>query len=179
MHLGESTESDGIISRTGELLFCRFDDEATYFIGIYGHGEWTKQELVRILHRNWPDSIRHMRMHGILASQTPTSDADVKTLRKKNINPPLEMDDGTVYAPLGGGVATSGDSTDVIIQEIHARKHLQDLERALKENIEEIVKEAEAKGVLLPDEPRFELYLQEGGVYAMEAEPNVCVPLNT
>ena len=178
LHLGERKDSDGFMDRTGDLLFCRFDDEVAYFIGVYGHGAWTKQDLVRILHRNWPDSIRNMRMPGILASQTPVSDADVKTLRKKNVNPPLEMDDGTVYAPLGGGVAMSGDSTDVVTQEIFTKKHLQDLERALRENIEEIASKAEQKGVRFPDDPRFELYLQGGGVYVIEEETNVCVPLN-
>ncbi|WP_194856929.1 hypothetical protein [Alloalcanivorax venustensis] len=166
------------MSRTGDVLFCRFDNEIAYFIGVYGHGAWTKQDLVRTLHQNWPDSIRHMRMPDIVASQTPMSDAEVKTLRKKNVNPPLEMQDGTVYAPLGGGVVMSGESTEVVIKEVSTKRYLQDLEKVLQKNIEEIASKAERKGVQFPREPRFELYLQGGGVYAIEKGTLVCVPLN-
>ncbi len=106
------------------------------------------------------------------------SDAEVKTLRKKNVNPPLEMQDGTVYAPLGGGVVMSGESTEVVIKEVSTKRYLQDLEKVLQKNIEEIASKAERKGVQFPREPRFELYLQGGGVYAIEKGTLVCVPLN-
>ena len=63
LHLGLSLEPDGFVSRTNQVLFARFDQNFAYFITVIEHGQWSNQEFVQIIHRNWPDSVYQFRMN--------------------------------------------------------------------------------------------------------------------
>ena len=70
-HLGtELEESGNFIRRTGDILLCRIDDKYAYFITILPHGRnvpapWYRKELIEIIHKNWPESIRHALATGV------------------------------------------------------------------------------------------------------------------
>ena len=68
LHLGRHLEPDGFMERTGPLLFCRFDNENAYFINVFPHSStsWTDQDMIRILHDNWPESIEIYRLRGVV-----------------------------------------------------------------------------------------------------------------
>lgn len=106
LHLGLEIGDDGYTDRTGPLIYCRFDSETAFLIGIYPHGVWTHQELLRTVHDNWPKSIAHWKANGL--SGDNLTDAQVKNLRAENLNHAATMPDGTVYLPPGGGVTTAG-----------------------------------------------------------------------
>jgi hypothetical protein len=177
LHLGTNIDSDQFVERTGPLLFAMFDSECAYLINVYSHGAWAMQDMVRILHDNWPESIEPYRLNNVISLANSVSDQDVKVLRKKNVNTFVEIAPNIVYAPIGGGSASSGISVDVVRQADFIKEKLEELERAVVENIEEIAEKACEKGISLPKKPRFELKEQDGKSYAVEAATRIGVPL--
>ena len=168
IHLGSTIDADGFVARTGPVLFARFDNENAYFIDILPHGSWALQNLVSILHNNWPDSIQQFLLKGIVGLARPVTDADVSNLRKANINTMVELEENVVYAPMGGGFSTSGISVDVVRQSDRCKDRLESMQKHLIENIERIKKNAEASGLSLPDDPKFGLEMRDNIVYAVE-----------
>lgn len=177
LHLGARVDSDHFVERTGPLLFVRFDSKCAYLINIFSHGAWAMQDMIRILHENWPESIESYRLNGVIGLTRSVSDQDVKVLRRKNINTFVEIGPNIVYAPIGGGAASSGISVDVVRQADYIKDQLESMEQAVVENIEQIADKAREKGIMLPDKPRFELKEQDGRSYAVEVHTKIGVPL--
>jgi len=56
LHLSNELENDGFMKRTKDLLFVYRDiniPHKLYFLDIFSHGDWSKQQTVKILHNNW------------------------------------------------------------------------------------------------------------------------------
>lgn len=177
VHLGTTLDSDGFVSRRGPVLFARFDNTNAYLIDVLPHGSWSLQRLVKELHDNWPASINHFRLNGVLGLAISVSDKDVATLRKGNVNTMVDLGGGIVYAPIGGGYSTSGLSMEVVIQSDRYARRLHQMQQAIVQGIEAIAKDATAKGVAFPECPRFELQIDNGDLYAVEVNCMVAVPL--
>ena len=176
-HLGTTLDSDGFVVRTGPVLFARFDNTNAYLIDVLPHGSWSLQRLVKELHDNWPASIKHFRLNGVLGLATSVSDKDVATLRRGNVNTMVALGGGVVYAPIGGGYSTSGLSTEVVVKSDWYASRLRQMQQAIVQDVEAIAKEATAKGVTFPEHPRFELQIDNGDLYAVEVNCMVEVPL--
>ncbi len=176
-HLGTTLDSDGFVSRRAPVLFARFDNTNAYLIDVLPHGSWSLQRLVKELHDNWPASINHFRLNGVLGLAISVSDKDVATLRKGNVNTMVDLGGGIVYAPIGGGYSTSGLSMEVVIQSDRYARRLHQMQQAIVQGIEAIAKDATAKGVAFPECPRFELQIDNGDLYAVEVNCMVAVPL--
>jgi hypothetical protein len=114
LHLGTTIESDGYVSRTPPVLFARVTDDALYCINILDHGAFEDIQLLQILHYNWPDSLARFQIHGIQLEQQFTAQ-DIKQLRKAGIQGFYQMPDGTLYGPVGGGIATSTASLQDVL----------------------------------------------------------------
>lgn len=111
LHLGDTLEPDGYISRTNDLLYCRFDRKKSiaYFIVIQPHGAWTNKNLLEVIDRNWPESIKEFHIDdGQLATPEPDEKA-LYTLSINNINAFIEIN-GKVYMPPGLGHAADGSA---------------------------------------------------------------------
>lgn len=54
-------EPNGFVNRTGPVLFARFDEQNAYLINVWSHGNWTNQDMIRIIHNNWPESIEDLK----------------------------------------------------------------------------------------------------------------------
>jgi hypothetical protein len=102
LHLGTSLNASGFITGTGPLVFARFDNERAFLINVMEHDNWSRQELIRILHENWPDSISSFRLDRIRKLTYVPSDTDIKDLRQAKIQTFVQLEEGVVYAPLGG-----------------------------------------------------------------------------
>ena len=67
LHLGEIIDpATGRIERTGPVLFLKIDENSAYLINVYNHGRgikqpWSMQELIQIIHNNWPSIIAKYR----------------------------------------------------------------------------------------------------------------------
>jgi hypothetical protein len=107
-HLHLSLEPDpkhkGLLKGTPEVLFARITDDAMYCVAVAEH-VWTKQEFVRIIHETWPETLRPLK--GRIRGER-LSDEQIGNLRRVNANVAIEMEDGTVYASVGGGYLSSG-----------------------------------------------------------------------
>lgn len=108
LHLGTVLEPDGFVSRTSDLLYVYFEATDAYLIEIRGHSDFACQDLLQGIHESWPHLISKYRMNGTIANRV--SDAEIKMLRNAGVQPLISMDDGTTYAPLGGGITTAGSS---------------------------------------------------------------------
>ena len=117
LHLGMEVESDGFVTRTAEILYVFVLPEALLFIDVLAHGaeSFATEELIQIIHDNWPDALAADRAHnaepGSLspASRTPTQ----RTAMRRKFTMTTQVADGTIYVPPGGGIVTTGLSLSV------------------------------------------------------------------
>lgn len=81
LHLNTVVEPNGVIERSGPVLFVRVTDDALYCIAVAEHGTWSRQDMLEILHRSWPESIADFRLRGIAPENV--TDEQIETLRSK------------------------------------------------------------------------------------------------
>ena len=120
-HLGEKKErNSNYIERTGPVLFARVDPDDVYFIQIYRHGKgvakqpWSRQEMVKIIHENWPWTIKNYLIPGVCCLTEKISDEGRAILRENGILSFVEVAENVVYMPMGGGYASSGHSEEIV-----------------------------------------------------------------
>ncbi|WP_411358651.1 hypothetical protein [Pseudidiomarina salilacus] len=132
-HLGEVLKGN-FIKRTGPLLFALVTKDKFYAINVFNHGAWADQDIVEIMHRNWPDVVSQFRIKNVI-SATQISQSERLTLRAKNANSFFTVSDGTVYAPIGGGVVGSGYNLQAIMSTDRQRSVLKSLEEHLQSQL--------------------------------------------
>jgi hypothetical protein len=168
LHLGVAIEPDGFAKRTGPVLFARFTHDTAYFVAVLVHGSWTRQELVKIIHLNWEDSIRRYRLPGVVGVEPAVTDAELGECRQSGLTVFLEVEPGVVYAPLGGGYATSGVSTRVVTECDSIVERLQNYEDRVREIAPRFAAAAQARGLVLSDKLVFRLRREGDLVCAVE-----------
>ena len=138
LHLGTRPETKGknkgFVKRTGPLLYCYFTESDAYLLDIRDHGAFEDQELVAIMHENWPFLLERFRTKGTKGSQL--TDEEVRELRRKRANHFMTMNDGTVYRMIGEGVTTSGENIADVINTDRLLDWLSHAERAVVTFIE-------------------------------------------
>lgn len=159
LHLGTEQDEKGRIKGTKEILFARFDETAAYFLGIEGHGAWTRREFVQIIHDNWPKTIDRFRQKRVLGMREKFSDSEFATLRRKNVNTTIQVTDGAVYLPMGGGFMADGTSTLVRFEADYWQLRVQSLTEYVKTNLEELARQCAEAGVELPERCEFKLQI--------------------
>ena len=126
-HLRSEMGKDGFVKRSNHLLFAIVAPLDVYFVDVRRHPkkhdgvEWVRQELIRIVHSNWPKLTESNVLHGIHGAEW--TDEDMHALRQKNLNYTVDID-GETIAPLGGGIAGDGSS---VLCTLWASYLLQDL----------------------------------------------------
>lgn len=128
-HLGNA-DINGEIDRTDVLLFARVTETKIYFIQYLKHGEWNNIDLIEAIHKHWPETIEESRVRNVVDVNPKLDINQRKILRNKNVNSFYQTKDGTVYAPIGGGLTTAGTSTRATLL---AHRMLRDID--LKENL--------------------------------------------
>jgi hypothetical protein len=139
-HLGVKPhdKKPGLVERTGPILLGMVQENDFYAIDIIGHGAqgnpevFYEQDLVEILHKNWPTMMDRYRIkNGKAATPKPTN-AEVKMTRDAGITLITQADDGTLYMPTVGFTSVGGTTKDTggqIVFEVmrisHAVKLLQ------------------------------------------------------
>jgi hypothetical protein len=180
-HLHMSTKIDqrtGFVRRTGPLVFAMFDNDNAYFINVYSHGKnvappWSKQDMMKIIHANWPDAIARHRLPGVVqaypeSARHPT-DYAYAALRKSHITTLLEVDEGVAYLFPGGGYTASGHSAEIIrrCNNIHNTLKLNEIN--IQEKIDSITKEIERKAIMsLGLDIHFLLWYENNALWVIE-----------
>ena len=164
-HLGGETDNSGFMKRSGHLLFAIVAPLDAYFVDVRPHPlprgvEWVSQELLRIVHSNWPELIEANVLQGVRGSDL--TDGEMHELRRKNINYTMNIG-GEAIAPLLGGMAGDGSSVLCTVLASSLLNELRYHEEVLKgeEIRNEVAREMRARGhdVGLPLE--FELVFLE------------------
>ncbi len=111
-HLGLTIASSGFVERTDHVLLARITGDSAYFVDVVKHpvgGEaWAQCRALNIVHSNWPETLERCRAHGVSASDEPTTDQFVATLRGKRLGYLFVATDGVAYCSPGGAYFASG-----------------------------------------------------------------------
>ena len=133
-HLGRETGKDGFVKRSKHLLFAIVAPTDAYFVDVRPHPPkdgigWVSQELLEIVHSNWPELIEEKVLHG--ASGDQLTDEEMQELRRKNTNYAMNIG-GNAIAPLLGGLASDGSSilcTFLAIRLLHELRYHEEVLR--------------------------------------------------
>jgi len=171
LHLGTILQNDGFINRTGPLLYVRFYQDTAYFIDVLEHGAWTQQDLLRIIHRNFPSSIEEYKIPGIDGLERNYDDEEIKHLRNFNSNTLLEVAPGEFYLGPGGGFTGSGHSGDAVNMHIDNHNGIKELEAKIKESPEEVIKQQHSLNIITNSNLVFHL-IKRNGEYILKENNN-------
>ena len=164
-HLGRETEKDGFVERSGYLLFAIVAPLDAYFVDVRPHPPrrgigWVSQDLLRIVHSNWPKLIEKSVLHGV--SGIDLTDEQMQELRRKNSNYAMNIG-GKAIAPLLHGTAGDGSSTLCAMlasRLMHELRYHAEVLR-IEEVRHAIVKNMRTRGIDLEHALEFELVLLE------------------
>ena len=174
-HLGENLYGQ-FMERTGPLLFALVTIESFYAINIFNHAAWADDDIVEIIHKNWPDVISQYQIKGVI-STTEITESERLTLRAKNANAFVTVSDGTVYAPIGGGVVGAGYNLQAIMNTDRQRSTLKALEDHLQSQLVDLKETLSQHGYSGEDEIEAELEITENEYVAILPKFNVAVTL--
>jgi hypothetical protein len=179
LHLGTTIDSFGFVPRTGPDLFAKVEADQVYFLAVLGHGQWSNQLLVEILHSQFSDSIKQFRLPGFVVDvQIVPSDAEVRALRKGNVSTIIRTRDGALYAPLGGGITTSGLSAQVAQIRDYYFGLMKKLEQHIVAKAAVFEEQAKRQGAKLGERLHFRLHhSSDGWLGALEENTKVLVRL--
>jgi hypothetical protein len=148
-HLGTQVRSDGLIESTKEVLFARVTETDFYEIRIAAHGTWPEVEMMEILHSNWPETIRQFRSQFTSGANATTAEV-VRAARAVGVLMPIRTHDGTLYYPLGGGIASDGSGSQATETADTEAYRVKDLQEHVVKNIAtfklELVKHGYSEG---------------------------------
>ena len=162
-HLNRILESSGdFVERSDYLLLAVITDADAYFVDVRPHRDpqslgWVRQDLLDIVHSNWPELIEANIIRGIKGGSVRT-DEEIKELRRKNINHTAQFGDKVVIS-LGGGMMTDGSSMRCrlwVSKLLHEIKRHQEF---FDSQPEELRSSLEANGIELAGKMEFELVL--------------------
>lgn len=143
-HLNEKMNGE-FIHGTRLLVFALLADDSFYAIGIFDHDSWADQDIVEIMHRNWPTVLENHKIRDIISTNQFT-ESERLALRAKNANSFVTVNDGTVYASIGGGSTGSGFGTEAAMKTISQKRMLKDLEKHLASQLESLRDTLEEQG---------------------------------
>ena len=170
-HLRSGVKDSGLIRRSKHLLFGIVADKDAFFVDVRKHRDpqglqWVKQDLLKIVHTNWPEITNAHILRGVRGSTL--TDAQKKELRRKNTNAVIDLDEYAI-APLGWG--TTGDGTSLWCR-MWAIKLLREInwhETILNGQPEELRETLAAKGVTTSGVMDFRLVLLD----SIDASPEL------
>lgn len=117
-HLTRRMRTDGFACRSKYQLFAYVTEASFYIIQIYPHDTvdlYSRQDIVRILHTNWPEVISRYRIKGVESLPEEIDDHQYGQLRDSHISTFVEVEKGCIYAMLGGGYMSNGFSTEALM----------------------------------------------------------------
>ena len=174
-HLSEQLGESEFVERSDYLLFAIVAEEDAYFVDVREHQDpenllWVRQDLLKIVHSNWPDLTYSHVLRG--AKGSLLTDNEKQELRRKNV---IHVPDlgGLAIIPLGGGTVSDGSSFlgrlwgDKVVHEIERHKLY------LYNQLAELKAALQVKGIDTSDEMKFQLVPLD----SMELSPEVVVSL--
>lgn len=120
LHLSTIVEQDGFVARSGPLLLGVFHRTDAYLIDIIEHGDWSRQSLMEIVVRHWPEAGILYALPRVTGLDRSVGDESRKQLREAGVNVALEIDGEVYMSPCG--ITSAGTSTLATMQSIRLRR---------------------------------------------------------
>lgn len=167
LHISTQVETNGFVSRTGPLLFAMFKPQAAYLIDIMPHGSWTRIHVLTVVADEWPNEGLLNEIRGAIAGTyfQPT-DRERAVLRGKHVNATFEYG-RKVFRP-AGGLMTSGTTLAATRAADQLLNHVEVFEQWVAQNPEGLRSAFEQRGLVFPDNPRFEFAISGDGYGVIE-----------
>jgi len=165
LELDPQYSKHGLLKGTREVLFARVTSSAFYAIDVMGH-KWTEKRLLEILHANWPQTIARYKLRDISGTKHQVEADELSQFRRAGVQAVLELADGTVYAPIGGGYATSGRSVEVVRNCDYLKALLTDLEAQFIGRADVYATLAREKGAAIGSTLRLRLRIEGSKIFA-------------
>lgn len=163
-------------ARTNDCLFAVVTDAAVYCLDVLGHGKYGEIDLIERIHDTWPQLIAKVRMT-IPPTQTPPTATEIMKARRAGISPLIQLTDGTVYAPTGGGVTTAKVGASVVSLSDYGFEDVRRWQDWFDQVAPANLAREQANGVVLPAVPTFTLMYEENTFYACEKAAKLKVKL--
>lgn len=179
LHLGSSIpRRNGFVKRSRELVYVYIQDNALYMIDVLDHKAFGKQELVEILHFNWPHAIEKFRATGFSAGSTRLSAKQRERIRYRGVNSLVVMPDDTAYWPFGGGYSSAGLGTRAVIGTDVFLDKVKQWEIGCRNSRSQILANIEAQTKMKLKELYLELIFMENEWIIIECQTNIRIMLN-
>lgn len=150
------------VKRSDYLLFAIITQKDAFFVDVRPHPksrsliEWARQDLIRIVHLNWPELIKPYVLRG--QTGDVLTDKEKMNLRKKNVNHVTELG-GKAVSPIGGGMASDGSSSACRIWADRLLHEIDQHQRYFDEHQGEVRSQLENSGTRIDGELDFRLVL--------------------
>jgi len=132
-HLGHFQSGNPFVQRTDELLYGYATKDDLFLIEVFDHNGFSNQVLLQIIHDNWPHITRPFALQGLKAGP-PITNSTIKQLRKHGVSYSVPLKDGTLLFPPGGGYASSGDNTTLVMLTDRFFANIRALETKIRSN---------------------------------------------
>ncbi len=183
-HLGEVIDPHtGRIERTGPVLFAKIDDTNVYCINIYRHGKnveqpWFEQEMLKIIHNNWPQTIEKWKLPDEIElypeSISHPSNTQYASLRKNGVSTFIFVDKGIAYFSPGGGYMSTGHSQEIVRFCHRVHNTLKRHELHIRDNITSLaIKIEKGTGKPVGHKLNFKLIETDNGLYIEEQQSKI------
>lgn len=104
-HLNERV-GGSFIHGTNELILAWLLDDVFYAIGVFDHNFWVNEDIIEIMHRNWPIELAKYKVQGDLPPTVLTK-LQRERLREAGVNTMVDTNYGASYYTIGGGLVSS------------------------------------------------------------------------
>lgn len=168
-------QQDGAVPGTDPVLFALVRADTVYCIGLFSHGEWSKQEVLEIVERDWPEAIEPARAKIALRLDHALTDDERAQLRSAHVTTMSEIN-GKVYMPPGLGVTSAGTSLEAEMKMMRAIKFIALLEEQVHANADHYLSELARSGRKPGSSPTFHLGFHTDG-QVLITEPTAGVSL--
>ncbi|OMD78255.1 hypothetical protein [Paenibacillus odorifer] len=169
LHISSEIEEDGFVKRAGDVLYVLLNDKNAYLIQIADHMSFAKQEMIKILHANWPEVIEPYRINA-LSVEPKLTDNEVGLFRKHGISAAIELEKGVIYSPIGGGITTARTSSKATMQCHKYHNWMSRIEIHIRDNISNYIPTIKEKLGYQPKLLKFKLIIDSSlNVYVIES----------
>ena len=156
LHLSTQVMDDGFVARTGPVLFAIFRADDAFLIDIIDHSNgqphvWTQKHILEIMARQWPNEQLILEMKGALPSRDLT-DYERQALRDNHVNASIIID-GRGYMSRFG-LTASGIATQTTLKVNHLLRHVEIMERDLRQRSGPTWENLSNAGIQLADPER-------------------------
>lgn len=181
LHISHVLDSDGFVKRDGPLLFAAFRPEVAYLIGIFGHGDWTRDAITEILIDEWPDSgFVHELRGNVIGLSHAVTETERGQNRNGGLSSPFVERNGKVYMVGIGGITSAGTAVQATQLANYIQVSAREFAQHISSNPSYIADALNANGVQPPATPDLHLYLNNDGIFGiLERNTKALFPLAT